>query len=161
MPMSDSSQLPDGEHILEKETEETNPDPRHQKRIRLIQALFSYSFKQGRHLEEEEVSLNQDEKEIYREIIDQLDYLDSMIQTHAPERPLTEINQLNLAILRLSTYEAHYTQTPTKVIIDEAVELAKEFGTETSSKFINGVLGQMLIKNQDSETEKVTKKDAA
>lgn len=140
MSMSDSNQLPDGQHILEKQTEATNQDPRHQKRIRLIQALFSYSFNKNPTLADKD-------KDIFEKIIKNLSPLDELIQKHAPERPLSEINQLNLAILRLSTYEAQQTSVPTKVVIDEAVELAKEFGTETSPKFVNGVLGQMLEKD--------------
>ncbi len=142
MSLSDASQLPDGQHILEKQTESTNPDPRHQQRIRLVQALFIHSYDQKPDLAGKEA-------ETFQQILKNLVEIDQTIQEHAPERPLSEINQLNLAILRLSTYEAHYTKVPTKVVIDEAVELAKEFGTETSPKFINGVLGQMLSTEQN------------
>ena len=43
-------------------------------------------------------------------------------------------------VLRLATYELTYTETPASVVIDEAIELAREFGTERSSGFVNGVL---------------------
>jgi N utilization substance protein B len=150
MSLSDASQLPAGQHVLEKQTESTNPDPRHQQRIRLIQALFIHSYDQ-------EPDLAEDEAKTYQQILKNLTEIDQAIQNHAPERPLSEINQLNLAILRLSTYEAHHTKVPTKVVIDEAVELAKEFGTETSPKFINGVLGQMLS-TDPNQTKNTTKK---
>lgn len=135
--MSDTTQLPAGDHIIEKETKETNSDPRHQKRIRLMQALFSHSFGQ-------ETNLETDEQTIYNEIIASLEDIDPIINIHAPERPLTEINQVDLAILRSIIYEAQHTKVPVKVIINEAVELAKEFGTESSPRFVNGVLGQIL-----------------
>ena len=60
--MSDTNQIPAGDHIVEKETKDTNPDPRHQKRIRLMQALFSHSFSQ-------EIDLPDDEQQTYDKII--------------------------------------------------------------------------------------------
>ncbi len=135
--MLDTNQLPDGDHIIEKEAQDTNPDPRHQKRIRLMQALFSHSFNQTS-------DLNDDEQSFFNKIISLLEKIDLQISQHAPERPLTEINQVDLAILRLIIFEAQNTKVPTKVIINEAVELAKEFGTDSSPRFVNGVLGQIL-----------------
>lgn len=135
--MSDTTQLPDGDHIVEKETKDTNPDPRHQKRIRLMQALFSYSFDQ-------KTDLPADEQQTCDKIITSLAEIDPLIAEHAPERPLSEINQVDLAILRLIIFESKHTKIPVKVVINEAVELAKEFGTESSSRFVNGVLGQIL-----------------
>ena len=65
-----------------------------------------------------------------------------LIRPHATQRPLKEIPALDLCILRIATYELHYDKDiPPKVAINEAVELAKHFGGENSSKFINGVLG--------------------
>jgi len=135
--MLDTNQLPDGDHIVEKETKDTNPDPRHQRRIRLMQALFSHSFNQ-------KTDLIDDEQQIYDKIISLLEEIDPLISKHAPERPLSEINQVDLAILRLIIFEARNTKIPVKVVINEAVELAKEFGTESSPRFVNGVLGQIL-----------------
>jgi|APSaa5957512622_1039677.scaffolds.fasta_scaffold00172_26 transcription antitermination protein NusB len=135
--MSDTNQIPAGDHIVEKETKDTNPDPRHQKRIRLMQALFSHSFNQ-------ETDLIDDEQQIYNKTISSLENIDPLIAKHAPERPLSEINQVDLAILRLVIFETQSTKIPVKVAINEAVELAKEFGTESSPRFVNGVLGQIL-----------------
>lgn len=60
----------------------------------------------------------------------------------APERPLTEIARIDRVILQIGLYELlHEDKTPPKVVINEAVELAKAFGGDNSSKFINGVLG--------------------
>jgi transcription antitermination protein NusB len=135
--MLDTNQLPDGDHIVEKETKDTNPDPRHQKRIRLMQALFSHSFNQ-------KADLIDNEQQTFDKIISLVEEIDPLISKHAPERPLTEINQVDLAILRLIIFEAQNTKIPVKVVINEAVELAKEFGTESSPRFVNGVLGQIL-----------------
>ncbi|MBU0576122.1 transcription antitermination factor NusB [Patescibacteria group bacterium] len=102
-----------------------------------MQALFSYSFNQDE-------DLPTDELETYQKIVSLLSEIDPEIAKFAPERPLSEINRVDLAILRLVVYESKHTKVPTKVIINEAVELAKEFGTESSPRFVNGVLGQML-----------------
>jgi N utilization substance protein B len=135
--MSDTNQLPDGNHVIEKEARDTNPDPRHQKRIRLMQALFSHSFNQKTDLPDEE-------QQIYDKIIASIEEIDPLISEHALERPLPEINRVDLAILRLIIFESKNTKIPVKVAINEAVELAKEFGTESSPRFVNGVLGQIL-----------------
>ena len=82
-----------------------------------------------------------------KKIVGQLDFIDNLIKTNAPKWPLDKINQVDLAILRCAVWELQTPETtPAKVVIDEAVELAKEFGTETSSSFVNGCLGS-IIKN--------------
>lgn len=78
-------------------------------------------------------------------IIANLEVVDSLIKTNAPKWPIDKINQVDLAILRCAIWELRFqTKTPPKVIIDEAVELAKEFGTDTSSSFVNGCLGSII-----------------
>ncbi|MFO0971352.1 MAG: transcription antitermination factor NusB [Candidatus Saccharimonadales bacterium] len=70
--------------------------------------------------------------------------LDEKLQPLAPEWPLAQISRIDHAILRQSLYELFdmpEAKIPSKVTINEAVELAKSFGAENSSKFINGVLG--------------------
>ncbi|MEK7620981.1 MAG: transcription antitermination factor NusB [Patescibacteria group bacterium] len=69
--------------------------------------------------------------------------LDELIQPIAPEWPLTQIAKVDLTILRLALYELTEMSdvAPPKVVINEAVELAKAFGSDNSSRFINGVLG--------------------
>ena len=64
-----------------------------------------------------------------------------MIQKAAPAWPIDKLNRIDLAILRLAVFELTRSDTPPKVVIDEAVELAKEFGSEASASFVNGVLG--------------------
>ena len=81
------------------------------------------------------------------EIINRISELDNEIQIVAPERPLTDINKVDLAVLRLIVFEWKTSHTPKKVLIDEGVELAKEFGTDSSPKFVNGVLAKLLTGN--------------
>lgn len=90
----------------------------------------------------------------------QMEELDAVIQPIAPEWPINQIARIDRAILRLSLYELkNSNDVPPKVVINEAVELAKAFGGDNSSKFINGVLGTAY--RQDQPAAKPTKKDKA
>lgn len=72
------------------------------------------------------------------------DEIDKLITDAAPEWPLDQISIIDKSILRLAAYELlHDDDIPPKVAINEAVEIAKTFGGENSSKFINGVLGTL------------------
>lgn len=111
----------------------TKHDPRHIKRKKVVQELFAETFThQG--------SLN----ETTQSVLSKANEIDKIIESSAPEWPLDKLNKIDLAILRLSVYEMQNTDTPPKVIIDEAVEIAKELGSESSPSFINGVLGTIL-----------------
>lgn len=111
----------------------TRNDPRHQHRINLMQDLFTWDF---------------DNKQITPEIepiIAHLKKIDQLIQESAPERPLAGINKIDLSILRLAVFEMIIKKdAPIKVVVDEAVEMGKEFGSNTSASFINGVLGKVI-----------------
>jgi N utilization substance protein B len=108
-------------------------DPRHQRRIHIMQALFSNSFPGG--VPEKTVG----------DILAQAPMIDEKIQAAAPEWPVEKIAKIDLAVLRLAAYELLVNKKePPKVIIDEAIELAKTFGNEASPGFINGVLGTIL-----------------
>lgn len=110
----------------------TSQDPRHQHRIDLMQKLFAASFG------------NQPDPDVL-EIIRKQEEIDPFIHQAAPEWPLEKIAKLDLAILRLACYELLIEQMqPPKVVIDEAVELAKSYGNPTSAGFINGALGAVL-----------------
>ncbi len=78
--------------------------------------------------------------------------LDQMIARYAPDWPIDQLAIIDRNILRMSIYElgAHNTNTPPKVVINEAVELAKEFGSDSSPRFVNGVLGAAL---QDAQRQ--------
>lgn len=113
----------------------TSQDPRHQHRIELMQNLFSLTFP---------LSVT-DEK--IKKIVKYIGRIDKQIEVSAPEWPIDKIAKIDLAVLRLAVYELTIVKKePPKVIIDEAVELAKEFGNDNSPKFVNGVLGTILKK---------------
>ena len=77
------------------------------------------------------------------------DELDAVIVPVAPEWPIDQIARMDRALLRMGVYELLFdNDAPPKVVINEAVELAKAFGGDNSSKFINGVLGTVL-KNKE------------
>src|SRR3990167_9638402 len=110
----------------------TSSDPRHLHRSKIIQHLFSSSFQKK-------------PDPIVRHIWKCLDRIDPQIVNSAPEWPLEKLNSVDLAILRLAVYELTIDKkAPYKVIIDEAIELAKEFGSSNSPKFINGALGKLI-----------------
>jgi len=111
-------------------------DPRHRKRQQTVKELFASSF------------ADQNVSELTRNIVGLIPTLDEEIKESAPTWPIEKINRIDLAILRHATYEMLNTDTPPKVVIDEAIELAKEFGGENSPSFINGVLGNILTRNQ-------------
>ena len=67
---------------------------------------------------------------------------DKFIKEYSIGWSLDRINLIDLSILRLAFYELFQKETPVNVVLDEAVELAKEFSTAESSKFINGILGK-------------------
>lgn len=112
----------------------TRLDPRHQKRQHLVQLLFAFSF------HDQPVS----DKSL-QEILSKKETIDKTITHIAPEFPVENINKTDLAILRLAIYELLFDKKePPKVVLDEAIELAKEFGGDASPAFINGALGKLL-----------------
>jgi N utilization substance protein B len=109
-------------------------DPRHQKRVEIMKNLYAYSFDPN----------TMDNPQLVKSAISHLSTTDQLIHLCAPEWPLEQINRIDLAILRMSITELTLKDTPYKVVIDESVELAKEYGSENSSKFVNGVLGAVI-----------------
>ncbi len=108
----------------------TSTDPRHLRRREAVKVLFAETFaKQPKP------------PELVAKILKSQKKLDKLISNAAPQWPIDKLNKIDLAILRLAVYELENEDTPPKVVIDEAVELAKEYGSESSSSFINGVLG--------------------
>ena len=78
-------------------------------------------------------------------------HLDELIQKNAPEWPVEQIAIIDRNILRIAIFEiAIDRSTPPKVAINEAVELAKLFGSDSSSRFINGVLGALVSQGRGS-----------
>ena len=127
---------------------------RHLARTLVMQSLYQWDFNnQPNDKLEEIISYARSEfapnfddagyvKETIDGIISHLPELDAIIIQFAPEWPLTAMACIDRNILRLGTYELkHSDKVPSKVAINEAIELAKSFGGETSGKFVNGVLG--------------------
>lgn len=78
--------------------------------------------------------------------------LDDILQPIAPDWPISQIARMDRLVLRIGAYELLYNETtPPKVVINEAVELAKSFGGENSSKFVNGVLGTLLRQHTEDK----------
>ncbi len=78
-----------------------------------------------------------------RGIQQHLEQLNDLIRNHAKGWTLERLVSVDRNILRLGLYELLYTDTPHEIIINEAVELAKRFGTEHSASFVNGILDQV------------------
>lgn len=116
----------------------TATDPRHLRRREAVKVLFADTFTKQSNI-----------PELAREVLAQKEALDKKIAEAAPEWPIDKLNKIDLAILRLAVYELEREDAPPKVIIDEAVELAKEYGSESSSSFINGVLGTIYKEEEN------------
>ncbi len=137
-------------------------DPRHLSRELALQHLFSNDFisDKGSVIEFDISQLTQlDEIDEYNQdlydslitgVIDNRSQIDEIITKFAPQWPISQMKLVDIQILRMSIFEAFIGKmTPPKVAIDEAIELAKEFGGDSSSKFVNGVLGAIYEKNRD------------
>lgn len=112
----------------------TPNDPRHNRRIAIVQELFAESFHTQKHYDA-----------VTKRIILQQSAIDQLITKAAPQWPISKIARVDLAILRLAVYELCIERkNPPKVVIDEAVEIAKDIGGEHSGSFVNGVLGTLL-----------------
>jgi N utilization substance protein B len=113
-------------------------DPRHLERIKAMQELFAWSFASGQ----------KPQSKLAQAAIRKLKVINPLIEKHAPTWPLETVSPLDLSILRLAIYELLFQKAkiPYKVVIDEAVELGKEFGSEGTSSFVNGVLGAIVEK---------------
>ena len=84
--------------------------------------------------------------------------LDVVIQEYAPEWPLSQMAVVDRNILRIAIFEfAILKETPIKVAINEAIELAKDYGSDSASRFINGVLGTLA--SHEDELRAVLEKD--
>ena len=81
--------------------------------------------------------------------------LDATIQQHAPEWPLEQVAVIDRNLLRMALCEMTITRdAPVKVVINEAIELAKDFGSASSPRFINGVLGRIVNKSTAHDERK-------
>jgi len=128
-----------------------------------MQAIYEWNFRQDVNLDELversilEFSNDVDSKYI-RDLISgvtkNVESIDKEIETCAPEWPIEQISLIDKSILEIAIYELiHSKDIPPKVAINEAVELAKQFGSSNSSKFINGVLGSVYDRHVKDKKE--------
>lgn len=138
---------------------------RHLGRIVALQSLYEHDFREGKDIDIKSVTernLKQysdaigDSKFVFdvtEQVTQRQKELDAILAPAAPEWPVSQIARIDRVILRLAIYELVIKkETPPKVVINEAVELAKSFGGDNSSKFINGVLGT-IYREHFKETE--------
>ena|SRR3990167_4798809 len=124
---------------------------RHLSRIIALQSLYEWDFRGqpiegilSRNLKEYERSLDDSSfvERLVSGVLEKRETVDDLIIKAAPEWPIEQVAVIDKTILRLGIYELLFEEEiPPKVAINESVELAKAFGGENSSKFINGVLG--------------------
>lgn len=115
----------------------TKDDPRHHQRVKIMQALFEKSFNK---------KADTDVDQTVSEILAKQKAIDKLITKNATAWPIDQVAQVDLATLRLAIWELLYKEDkePYKAIVDEAVEIAKEYGTDMSPSFVNGVLGSII-----------------
>lgn len=141
-------------------------DPRHLARMLAFQHLFEHYFRanpNNAHIEGEILStldlseideIKKFDQKLYDKIIagvkKEAEEIDELISKYAPQWPTDQMSQTDLQILRIAIWEGFLSDTtPPKVAIDEAIEIAKDFGGEKSSKFVNGVLGAIIKEKSD------------
>lgn len=136
---------------------------RHLSRIIIMQTLYEWDFKQDINVNEilkrniDIFKKDCDKDFIFDSvggIIKNIKKIDSIISESAPEWPIEQIAVIDKVILRIAIYELIFQrEVPPKVVINEAVELAKSYGGENSSKFVNGVLGTLFRKDDRYQKE--------
>jgi len=122
----------------------TAADPRHLNRIKAFKQIFAKSFLP--QLVDNQLAINS---------LSHQEEIDEIIKKCAPEWPLSQINRVDLSVIRLALYELIYKpEVPTKVVLDEAVEIAKRYGGASSSSFVNGALATALaLTNRETNNE--------
>lgn len=149
---------------------------RHLGRIVAMQTLYEEDFRHSADMDVDEAEVlgrnlgefsdSIDDKDFVRDLVDGVtknqEKLDGMIGPVAPEWPVEQIAKIDKIVLRIGVYELMIKrEVPPKVAINEAVELAKAFGGENSSKFVNGVLGTIYRNSEFYEPEEDKTKEQA
>ena len=129
---------------------------RHKLREQVFKLLFRIEFNDSVEMEEQkelffttsDVETTEEEsryiEEKYQAVVDKLDKIDELISSNAKGWSIDRMSKVDLTILRLGVYEMIYDDTiPEVVALNEAIELAKEFGQDQSYSFINGVLAKL------------------
>lgn len=144
---------------------------RHLARSIAMQALFEWDFR-GQPADELPIIIDRDlnefgpgldEIDFAKKIIDEVQKnikeIDKLITKYAPQWPIEQITIIDRNILRIGIYELKFNEeVPPKVAINEAIELAKNFGGPSSGRFVNGVLGA-IYKDMPQTEEKAEEKE--
>lgn len=145
---------------------------RHLGRIVAMQTLYEYDFRESAGADVSKTDILDrnfgefakaiEDKNFVYDIVEGVqahqDEIDGIVGPAAPEWPVDQIAKIDKIILRIGVYELLFKrEVPPKVAINEAVELAKAFGGENSSKFVNGVLGTIYRGSDVYEPEEETK----
>lgn len=154
---------------------QTNMANRHLSRSIAMQSLFEWDFKIQKERDLDEIIKKniqefgpgmEDESFVFDLVKNTIKHqaeIDKLIEKCAPEWPLAQVTVVDRNILRLGIYEVlfgNYEEVPPKVAINEAIELAKTFGGESSGRFVNGVLGTIYrelgepMKDDESKNKK-------
>ena len=139
---------------------------RREMREHIFKLLFMTEFNSQQEMPEQ-LSLyfdNQEElaqkdqdimKEKYSHVLEHLEEIDGLLNENSKGWKTKRMSRVDLTTLRLAVYEMKFDEdVPVGVAINEAVELAKRFGGETSGSFVNGVLGKIAALDKEEETEK-------
>lgn len=150
---------------------------RHKVREVIAQSLYEWDFHKNFSSKEKQRKIEEILKDNFKEkqantkikqfaltvakgVIKNKEKIDEIIKKAAPRWPIDQIILIDRNVLRLGIYElifGNYEEVPPKVAIDEAIELAKEFGGASSGKFINGVLGTIYKEMGEPLKEQTTK----
>src|SRR3989338_5043420 len=146
---------------------------RHLSRSIVLQALFNWDFNKDKNPDINKIAswtvkdfcagLEDTDfvEKLIKGIFEKIEAIDEIIEKAAPEWPLEQIAIVDRNVLRLGLYEllfGNYKEAPPKVAINEAIELAKNFGGEKSGKFVNGVLGTIYREIGEPGKEQMSKK---
>lgn len=125
-----------------------------------MQSLYEWEFREGSNLDEvTEHNINEFKKDVddvyVRKVVngirEHLEDINKAITEAAPEWPLDQVARVDKNVIRVAVYEMLYDpedDVPPRVSINEAIEIGKTFGSESSPKFINGALGFIYRKNE-------------
>lgn len=145
---------------------------RHLARTMAMQALFEIDFRKGEidieaaveHVKDEFAGELEDKGYVLNQVqgvADKIEEIDGILKEFAPEWAIADMTSTDRNILRLGVYELRFDENiPSKVAINEAIELGKAFGGGASGKFVNGVLGAIYKKMvEKGELKEIDKKE--
>lgn len=129
---------------------------RHESRVAAFCLLFEYSFGGqpeeiiSKAIEYRELQLSAFARELFTGAVRELEQIDTLISKFAENRTFSRIGKVPLACLRLGAYEILFTETPAEIVINEILEICREFNCHDSVSYVNGVLGKInLTKGQN------------